>query len=123
MKRPRGLIVEDGSQHDDLLARLLIRADHAAAVTDSALGVISPMRRPSSRASLLDAGLPFRPGASLPIELTADPRHADMAAAIISGHPEALEGERWAIVTGVLVRSPVPAAVLRTAQAACASAR
>jgi hypothetical protein len=73
MKHLRVLIVEDCSLHGDLIARLLIRVGRAAALTDAALVMISPMMCPSSRASLPDAEVFSRPGASLPTELTATP--------------------------------------------------
>ena len=72
---------------------------------------------------LLDLGLPYWSGASLLVELKADPHTASIPVVVASGSPEALSSARRALATAVIGKPFELQALLDTVGAAIASAK
>lgn len=98
----RVLVVDDAPGFQEFLAVLLTGEGYDVTATDSAIGVRALVGSVQPHAILLDLGLPYRSGASLLVELKADPRTAPIPVIVVSGMPDALAGPRWALAAGVL---------------------
>jgi two-component system KDP operon response regulator KdpE len=106
----RTLVVEDDPEIAELYASFLASEGFAVERCESALGLQALLRRWRPDVILLDLGLPFRSGATLLLDLKADPQTAEIPVVIVSAAPEALAPDRAALAAAVL---PKPVALKR----------
>ena len=123
MERYHVLIIEDDETLTDALVDVLGSAGYTVTSTSVALGATSLVRRLRPDVILLDLGLPYRSGASLLVELKADPHTASIPVVVASGSPEALSAGRRALATAVIGKPFELQALLDTVGAAIASAK
>lgn len=107
----RVLVVDDDPGFQEFLVVLLTAVGYDVTATDSAIGVRALVGSVQPHAILLDLGLPYRSGASLLVELKADPRTAPIPVIVVSGMPDVLAGPRRALAAGIL-RKPFGAEAL-----------
>ena len=98
----RVLVVEDDPPLRELLTELLGQEGYDVTATDSAIGVRALMESVQPDAILLDLGLPYRSGASLLVELKADPRTTRIPVIVVSGMPDVLTGKRRTLTAAVI---------------------
>ena len=102
MERRRVLVVEDDPDLREFLTDLLGNDGYDVTATDAAIGVRALAESVQPHTILLDLGLPYRSGASLLVELKADPRTAPIPVIVLSGLPETLAGPRRALAADVI---------------------
>jgi CheY-like chemotaxis protein len=102
------LVVEDEPDVRVLFAEMLTDAGYRVAAAESALGLLTAVRRLHPAAVVLDLGLPYASGARLLSELRADadPAVRAVPVVVVSAYTEALPSGRRAQVSAVL-RKPV----------------
>jgi CheY-like chemotaxis protein len=101
-ERRRVLVVEDDPPLREFLTELLGQEGYAVTATDAVIGVRALVEGVQPHAILLDLGLPYRSGASLLVELKADPRTAPIPVIVVSGMPDLLAGERRTLAAAVI---------------------
>jgi CheY-like chemotaxis protein len=109
----RVLVIEDDADIAELWAEVLTASGCEVQRLESALGAVALLRRWRPDVVLLDLGLPYRSGAALLADVTADPETAAIPVVVVSANPESLPLDRRAQAAAVVAK-PVQLRVLFT---------
>ena len=100
----RMLVIEDDAGIAELWAKVLTASGCEVQRLESALGAVALLRRWRPDAVLLDLGLPYRSGAALLADVTADPETAAIPVVVVSANPESLPADRRGQAAAVVAK-------------------
>jgi DNA-binding response OmpR family regulator len=115
----RVLVIEDDPAHSEFLADVLGAEGYEVTATASALGAAALARRLQPCAILLDLGLPYRSGASLLMDLKADPVVGSIPIIIVSGLTDVLAPHQAAAAFAILQKPFSSSSLIATVRDAC----